>query len=145
MKLDLRLIEHGSALYDKMIELRLQVLLNPIGVPETYIEREKEKDDCLIGAFSDDVLVGCCVLTPKNKELIQLRQMAVLTAMQGKGVGAAIVSFAEEIATSNGFKILMMHARSVVADFYQRCGYEVVGDEFEEVGISHFRMEKKLV
>jgi predicted GNAT family N-acyltransferase len=145
MKLDLRLIEHGSALYNKMIELRLHVLLNPIGVPETYIERKKEKDDFLIGAFSDDVLIGCCVLTPRNKDVIQLRQMAVLTTLQGKGVGAAIVAFAEEIAASNGFKLLMMHARSVVVDFYKRCGYEVVGDEFEEVGISHYKMQKRLV
>jgi predicted GNAT family N-acyltransferase len=144
MNLELRLIEHNSLDYEKMIDLRLHVLLEPIGVPKTYIEREKEKDDFLIGAFSDDVLVGCCVLTPKNKNLIQLRQMAVFTAMQGKGVGAAIVSFAEEIAALNGFKILMMHARSVVVDFYRNCGYEFVGEEFEEVGIKHFKMEKRL-
>ncbi|MBA2328159.1 MAG: GNAT family N-acetyltransferase [Flavisolibacter sp.] len=128
-----------------MIELRLNVLLEPIGVPATYIEREQEKDDLLIGAFNEDIIVGCCVLTPGNKDVIQLRQMAVLTALHGKGVGAAIVEFAEDIAASNGFKILMMHARSVVVDFYRKCGYEIVGDEFEEVGIKHYKMQKKLV
>lgn len=145
MKLDLRLIDHGLDLYDKMIELRLNVLLNPIGVPETYIEKEKEKDDFLIGAFSDDVLVGCCVLTPLNKDLIQLRQMAVLTAVQGKGVGVGIVEFAEQTAISNGYSILLMHARAVVVEFYKKCGYAIVGDEFEEVGIKHFKMQKRLV
>lgn len=145
MDVKLRLLKHKSPVYEKMIELRLNVLLEPIGVPATYIEREQEKDDLLIGAFNEDILVGCCVLTPGNKDVIQLRQMAVLTALHGKGVGAAIVEFAEDIAASNGFKILMMHARSVVVDFYRKCGYEIVGDEFEEVGIKHYKMQKKLV
>ncbi len=145
MDVKLRLLKHKSPAYEKMIELRLNVLLEPIGVPATYIEREQEKDDLLIGAFNEDILVGCCVLTPGNKDVIQLRQMAVLTALHGKGVGAAIVEFAEDIAASNGFKILMMHARSVVVDFYRKCGYEIVGEEFEEVGIKHYKMQKKLV
>ena len=60
-----------------MIALRFTELLTPIGIPVSYIEKEKEKYDILIGAFENNELIGCCVLSPKNDEIIQLRQMAV--------------------------------------------------------------------
>jgi hypothetical protein len=38
----------------------------------------------------------------------------------------------------------MMHARNPVIDFYKKCGYDIVGPEFFEVGMGHHRMEKSL-
>ena len=40
--------------------------------------------------------------------------------------------------------MLMMHARDPVMEFYKKSGYEIVGDQFFEVGMGHHRMEKKL-
>lgn len=137
-------MEHGSNDYEAMIQLRLKVLLEPLGVPLSYVNREKEKEDFLIGAFENEALVGCCILTPKDETIIQLRQMAVQTAQQGKGIGASIIDFAESLAKSEGYKILMMHARNPVIDFYKKSGYSIVGDEFFEVGIGHHRMQKDL-
>ncbi|MER3465396.1 MAG: hypothetical protein C4329_14280 [Chitinophagaceae bacterium] len=51
-----RLIQHGSADYEQMIALRLEVLLNPLGVTASYVNREKEMEDFLIGAFEGDQL-----------------------------------------------------------------------------------------
>lgn len=139
-----RLIQHNSKEYEQMILLRQQVLLQPIGVPASYIQRDKEKEDILICAFEGETITGCCVLTPKNSNTVQLRQMAVVEHMQGKGVGAAIVAFAENEARNKLFQNLILHARSVVVPFYLKCGYEVVGEEFYEVGIAHRVMQKKL-
>lgn len=142
--MDLRLFTTDSPEYKEMVELRLTVLLRPIGVPESYIDPRKEQTDFLVGAFVDGTLIGCCVLTPHGADLIQLRQMAVRPEQQGKGVGAAIVGFAEKISKERGFKRLMMHARNVVIPFYQKCGYAIAGESFTEVGIGHHRMEKEL-
>ena len=143
--MDIRLIDIESPEYEVMKQLRRDVLLNPIGIPATYINREKEKTDLLLGAFDGGLLIGCCVLTPLDNELIQLRQMAVKPEQQGKGIGAAIVTFAENVAREKDFKRLMMHARDVVIPFYQKSGYMITGDQFTEVGIDHHRMEKSLV
>jgi predicted GNAT family N-acyltransferase len=140
----IRTIMHGSKDYEKMIALRVRALLAPIGVPASYIQKEKEKDDVLIGAFEGDDITGCCVLTPINDELVQLRQMVVDPLWQGKKIGAAIVQFAEQEAQHRGFTTLMMHARNPVIEFYSKCGYKVDGEEFFEVGIGHHRMMKKL-
>jgi len=127
-----------------MIQLRLKVLLEPIGVPVDYIEPEKEMSDFFIVAFDNEQMIGCCVLSPKNGNMIQLRQMAVLPAWQGKGVGAAIIQFAEKTAKQNGYQTIMMHARNPVIAFYKKNGYTVAGKEFFEVGIGHHKMSKRL-
>lgn len=142
--MELRLFETDSPEYKQMTALRLEVLLRPIGAPESYINPEKERSDFLVGAFEEGVLIGCCVLTPHNTELIQLRQMAVRQDFQGRGVGAAIVAFAEKTAREKGFHRLMMHARDVVIPFYEKSGYTITSEQFKEVGIEHHRMEKEL-
>lgn len=143
--MEIRFIEHNSSGYDEMIQLRLTELLEPIGVPASYIDRKKEQHDILIGAFRNDVLIGCCVLTPHTNGVMQLRQMAVRNDFRGKGIGAAIIEFAEAAAKENGFLTLMMHARDAVMDFYKKCGYTISGGQFFEVGIGHHKMQKQLV
>ncbi|HEV7621158.1 MAG TPA: GNAT family N-acetyltransferase, partial [Flavisolibacter sp.] len=131
----LKIIDHDSIQYNEMIDLRLKVLLQPIGISEDYINKANEKDDILISAYDNDQLVGCCVLTRIDEDIIQLRQMAVHAAFQGKQYGRSILSFAEKTASEKGYKIIMMHARNPVIDFYKKCGYNKTGSEFFEVGI----------
>jgi predicted GNAT family N-acyltransferase len=37
-----------------------------------------------------------------------------------------------------------MHARSNAVGFYEKVGYRTIGEQFMEVTIPHFIMEKKL-
>lgn len=39
---------------------------------------------------------------------------------------------------------MVLHARDVAKGFYRSMQYRVVGDEFTEVGIPHYHMEKEL-
>jgi len=142
--MEIRTVKSGSSDYEQIVALRIKTLLEPIGVPATYIVLEKEKNDVFVGAFKNHELIGCCVLTKKNESTIQLRQMAVRKDQQGKGIGAAIVNFAEATARNLGYAVLMMHARDPVIEFYKKCGYQTVGEQFFEVGIGHHQMEKNL-
>jgi N-acetylglutamate synthase-like GNAT family acetyltransferase len=143
--MDLRIIEHGTAEYEQMIELRLALLRRPLGLLFTTHQLASEKYDILIGAFEGSELIGCCVLTSCDPTTIQLKQMAVKPDKQVKGIGRKIVAFAETVAKEKGYKLLMMHARSTATGFYEKCGYELKGEKFTEVGIPHYYMEKKLV
>ena len=139
-----RQIQFNSKEYEAMIQLRIAQLLQPIGVPASYIVPENEQADFFIAAFEKDEMIGCCVLTPKNDNIIQLRQMAVRNDFRGKGIGAAIIEFAEATAKENDFSILMMHARNTVIEFYKKSGYQITGEQFFEVGIAHHKMQKQL-
>jgi predicted GNAT family N-acyltransferase len=138
------MIDHGTKEYQQMVNLRNEILRKPLGLKFDPPELEKEKEDVLMGAFEDDKLLGCCLLTRVDEHTIRLRQMAVPNSMQGKGIGRALMIFAENIARDLGYRKLIMHARKTALGFYQKLGYSACGEEFEEVTIPHFIMEKSL-
>lgn len=140
----LKQITHGSTEYQKMLQLRNEVLRMPLGLTFTEEELLKEKNDILIGAFDEDRILGCCMLTAINEKTIKLRQMAVQKSQQGKGIGEALLNFTENIARDKGYTILIMHARSPAIGFYEKMGYNIVGEQFTEVSISHYFMKKNL-
>jgi len=140
----LKIIDHGSKEYQQMIKLREDILRKPLGLGFDANELEEEKDNMLIGAFEDEDMLGCCMLVEEKPGTVRLRQMAVLNDLQGKGIGRALMNFAENIARDHGYKILSMHARKNAIGFYEKMGYKVTGDEFIEITIPHYVMEKQL-
>lgn len=140
----LRIIEHGSSDYRQMVGLREEILRKPLGLTFSPKDLEAEKDDILVAAFEEERLVACCLLTVKDKTTIKLRQMAVRNEVQGKGVGRALILFAETVAGDHGFRKVSMHARKTATGFYEKMGYRICSPEFEEVTIPHFVMEKTL-
>jgi len=140
----LKQIDHGTREYQQMVNLRNEILRKPLGLSFTPEELAKEKEDILIGAFDDDQMLACCMLTREEHNCLRLRQMAVQNNLQGKGIGASMMNFAEILARDKGYKKLIMHARETAIGFYEKLGYKVVGDRFTEVTIPHYVMEKKL-
>jgi len=140
----LKIIDHNSKEYKQMVELRRQILRKPLGLDFTNEELSVEKEDLLIAAYEDDTMLGCCILTQIEPNAVRLRQMAVKSGLQGKGIGRVLLEFAENIARDRGNKKLTMHARKTAVGFYEKQGYKIAGDEYTEVTIPHFNMEKKL-
>lgn len=140
----LKIIDHGSKEYAQMVQLRTDILRKPLGMTFAPEELEKEKENIHIAAFEDDKMLGCCMLIRQEDKEIRLRQMAVLNNLQGKGIGKAILIFAENIARDLGFKEITMHARKTAVPFFEKLGYRIIGDEFLEISIPHVEMEKKL-
>jgi N-acetylglutamate synthase-like GNAT family acetyltransferase len=141
----INIIQTNTKEYEHMINLRMRVLLDPIGIPRSYIDPEKEAADILIGAFEEDELIGCCILTHLDNDTLQLRQMAVDNIRQKKGIGASIVHYAEKLARGKGYSTLIMNARDTVIEFYKKCGYKIDGEPFSEVGIGHHKMKKQFI
>ena len=140
----LKILDHGSNEYRQMVKLRDDMLRKPLGLGFSPEELENEKDNMLIAAFEDDDILGCCMLVEENPDTVRLRQMAVLNDLQGKGIGRALMGFAENLARDRGYKTLSMHARKNAIGFYEKMGYKVASDEFTEVTIPHYVMEKRL-
>jgi predicted GNAT family N-acyltransferase len=140
----LKIIDHGTKEYHQMVKLREDILRKPLGLAFSLDELEEEKKNLLIGAFEDGDILGCCMLVEENPGMAKLRQMAVLNVLQGKGIGRALMQFAENLARDHGYRALTMHARKNAVGFYEKMGYKVKGPEFLEVSIPHYEMEKEL-
>jgi N-acetylglutamate synthase-like GNAT family acetyltransferase len=141
----IKIIDHGSADYQKMVDLRMEILRKPLGLTFSDADLEKEKDDILIGAFEEEDLMACCILTKVAEDTCKLRQMAVRPKIQGTGLGAAMMNYAEQLAKDAGFKKMVMNARKTAKGFYEKLGYETKGDEFAEVTLPHFYMQKNII
>lgn len=137
-------IDHGTKEYQQMVDLRYEILRKPLQLSFDPAELDNEKNDILIAAFEEEKMLGCCLLTQVQKDCVRLRQMAVQNNLQGKGIGASMMNFAEHVARDAGFRKLIMHARKSAIGFYEKFGYKVSGDEFIELSIPHCIMEKRL-
>ena len=137
-------IDHGTKEYHQMVELRNEILRKPLGLSFDKDELKRETGDTLIAAFEEDKMLGCCLLTKVDSRSVRLRQMAVQNNVQGKGIGAAMMNYAENVARDAGYHKMIMHARKTAIAFFEMIGYKVTGHEFVEITIPHVVMEKKL-
>ena len=139
-----REIAYDSADYRQSVELRNCVLRQPLGLQMGEEELAADESCFHLGCFVDDVLTGCLVLEPLTAEQIKMRQVAVVSEFQRRGIGTQLVEFAETLATERGYRELVMNARDKAVGFYERLGYVPLGDSFIEVGIAHLKMTKQL-
>jgi predicted GNAT family N-acyltransferase len=71
-------------------------------------------------------------------------RMAVLKQWRGKGVGGAILNRLIEVARERGDKEIELFAQTHALAFYRHHGFAEKGEIFEEAGIPHQAMRKKL-
>ena len=140
----LKQIDFGTTEYRQMLALRYEILRKPLGLDFTPEELKQEENDILIAAFEEEKMLGCCFLTAIDSHGVKLRQLAVQNNLQGKGIGASLMNFAENIARDRGFRTIQLNARKVALEFFEKQGYKVEGDEFIQLGIPHYLMKKKL-
>ena len=142
--IECELIEWGSVKYIQSLALRHDVLRKPLGLIFDPAIFPEEKGDIQLVANHGDWLVGCMILTEAGNDL-KMRQVAVANKYRRNKVGARMVALAEAKAIEMGKRKMVLHARDSALDFYLSLGYYIVGDQFEEVGIPHHRMEKAFV
>lgn len=141
-----KIIEHGSSEYDEIINLRYKILREPLGLSFSENDLSEDRKSFLLALFMPvrNKIIACCILTPIDKKIIKLRQMAVDDSIQKSGMGTAILSFAEYVAVKEGFGRIELNAREAAVGFYQKYDYDILSDKFMEVGIPHYKMRKQL-
>lgn len=135
----------GTPEYERALDLRNRILRIPLGLQFTEAELSKDQYDQHFGLFNDDTIAACLTLTEVPGEGMKMRQVAVEQGLQGKGLGRVLASAAEEYTRQKGIDLMFCNARKVAAPFYLQLGYEITGGEFTEVGIPHYRMQKRLL
>lgn len=102
-----------------------------------------EVNDIHIGLFRDRELIGTLILT-LGQGYVKMRQVAVAETARGINAGTRMVEFSEKVAREEGYTRIELNARKTAVSFYLKNGYSIVGEEFTEIGIPHFRMIKEL-
>ncbi|MCZ6828207.1 MAG: GNAT family N-acetyltransferase [Gammaproteobacteria bacterium] len=84
----------------------------------------------------DSVVLGCGRLLEDGK----ITRLALLPEYRGDGLGTALLAYIVAHAKGRGLERVYLHAQDQATAFYQRAGFAVRGEGFEEAGIPHHAM-----
>lgn len=115
-------------------------------VAEQDVPPEIEIDDrdpfCVhVLAFEDGTPVGTGRI---DLAAGKVGRLAVLAKVRGRGLGAGLMNSLHGIASDNSLSHVWCHAQVMAVPFYERMGYRVTGEPFDEANIAHVRMERVL-
>ena len=132
-------IHNATWLHDKnnLKAIRRKVFIEEQAVPESMEWDEHDADSHHVLVYNtDDQAIACARLKKDG----QIGRIAVLPDYRQHGIGAAILNHIIQHASEHGNGILFLHAQSHAVEFYERFGFRIQGDEFEEAGILHYKM-----
>jgi ribosomal protein S18 acetylase RimI-like enzyme len=146
-------IAHRSPEFWQAVELRQRVLREPLGltlsVAEVLLEGPPMEHYGLfefLDAETPSRIFACASASPISPGIWKIRQVAVAPELQGYGYGAQLMHGIERHLTyEEPVTCYQLNSRQNVAGFYQKLGYEIVGAPFEEIGIPHVLMQKRVV
>ena len=131
---------------DQAFEIRKEVFIvgQACPVEEEFDGLDEESTHFI--AFVTGEPAGTCRYRITNKGY-KLERFAVLEKFRGKGIGKRLVQtvlgYLEQQHLESG-TLLYLHAQVEAMGLYSRYGFEKVGEKFDEVGIDHFEMQKKV-
>ena len=140
--MEIRIFKMSDPEYLLSLILRYKILRIPLGLTFSKDDLAKDKDDVHIGVFEGDEILASLILTDHGDHTVKMRQVAVDDRHQGLGLGKKLVHYADNWSREQGYRIIHCHARDTAKAFYLKQGYKVVGDEFTEIGIKHYYMDK---
>jgi predicted GNAT family N-acyltransferase len=124
--------------------LRTRVFVDEQGVPPE-IEQD-DADSWAVHVLSRDAS-GAVVATGRllvRGSSAGIGRMAADPAVRGRGHGAAVLAELHRQAVLLGVTEIELHAQVTARGFYERAGYAAVGEEYEEAGIRHVTMRRRL-
>lgn len=142
-------ISIDDSLYPQEIALRTAVLLAPIGFTiEDYFNLTPGREELCehFVAVTDhptgEKVVGAATLfTLEGESEGKIQQVCVNKQLQGGGIGQRLMIAIEARAFGElGLSSLFCHAQLGAMSFYDKLGWAVDGEEFDEAGIAHRRM-----
>lgn len=74
----------------------------------------------------------------------QIGRLAVLESRRKMRVGSLLLSNVEDEAKRRGVSGVMLHAQLHAREFYEKHGYTPAGASFEEGGVEHLEMHKRV-
>ena len=126
---------------DKVFAIRKVVFVDEQGCPPE-LEYENEDVSHHFLALSDHQPCGACRWR-KTEAGYKLERFAVLKEFRGCGVGRALVATVLDDLPADA-NYIYLNAQLDAMGLYAKFGFVAEGEQFEEAGIQHFKMVKKV-
>jgi predicted GNAT family N-acyltransferase len=144
-----KLIEYGSPEYQQAAHLRYRLFYQAHSIPFAAIFDLREQQDLhlAITEHSTQRVLAYGRLGQTSSNQFQIYQMVVEPECQGQGLGKTILQALTEAAIQRGASLLTLNARVAQMQFYQKLGFQPVGEMFPSsmTGIPHIKMQKRIL
>lgn len=138
-------ISYNTKYYKEACRLRDDILRKPLGMSLYDQNLEEEKDHIhIIGKSSNDEVLAYLQFRLLGDNTAKMQQVAVRKKNQANGIGRRLVNHSEQFIKNIGVKFIVLHAREPVIGFYEKLGYQKIGEKFLEVTIPHYKMKKPI-
>ena len=129
--------------FDRCFGIRTTVFVEEQEVP---LELEMDEYDAIATHFllrDGETPLATARLLDKHG-LAKIGRVAVLKEARGRGLGLLLMQAVIEEAKRREFTESVLDAQTYAVPFYARLGYVAEGAEFDDAGIPHFLMRRKL-
>ena len=142
MSVSIKIVESPEE-FDQCFRIRTIVFVEEQEVP---LELEMDEYDAVATHFllrDGETPLATARLVDKHG-LAKIGRVAVLKEARGRGLGLLLMQAVIDEAKHRGFTESVLDAQTYAVPFYARLGYVAEGEEFDDAGIPHFLMRRKL-
>lgn len=117
--------------------IRSEVLRPGRPIKTCHFENDQDDNTIHLGAFKENQLVSIASFYLTNNKSFdedyqyQLRGMATLEKFRGLGNSSALIRTALPLIQKNHVKLLWCNARISAQKFYEKIGFETIGEIFD--------------
>jgi GNAT superfamily N-acetyltransferase len=133
---------------EEIISLRHALLRAGLPRESAKFSGDGDPEAVHLAAKDGAKVVGCATVLVNEwdgERAYQLRGMAVDPVYQRRGVGMKLLVEVDRIAAEKGVGILWANVRKLAVEFYKKCGWLIVSEEFEvPTAGPHFKMARRL-
>lgn len=132
---------HAAALY---VRMNVFVLERTIAMEDEFDDND-ESDRVYVVAYTDDNQpVATGRFQTIDDTTMRPARIATLKDYRGQHLGAQIIKALEEYGLARGYTKSVIHSEMTAKGFYERQGYQVSSEPYEEDGVPAITLTKTL-
>jgi len=126
--------------FDSLKTIRETVFVKEQSVPIELEWDEYDQEAYHLLAFNDNTAIATARILKNGK----IGRMAVLSSWRHQGIGSSLLRHLIDKALELGLKQVCLSAQVSAIPFYERLGFVIISEPYEDAGIPHQDMELRL-
>ncbi|MFC6175365.1 GNAT family N-acetyltransferase [Companilactobacillus huachuanensis] len=133
-----------SDVYQDSLKIRKAVFVKEQGVPQNLEIDDSENKCTYFNIYLNHQAVATARFSPTEDNGVHIQRVAVLKDFRQQQLGSELIEIIIKYARENNYSYAILGAQNHAQEFYKKLGFDVVGEQYTEVGIQHHDMKLNL-